>query len=97
MQESLALTSSFPKELSMTGHLQMTRREALKMTGRLFTLRMDVNLIGGILGEYSFWNRTKELMHRYTRAVLVGGFFVPLVRGYSRISRDRAASTGTQR
>jgi hypothetical protein len=51
MQESLALTSSFPKELSMTGHLQMTRREALKMTGRLFTLRMDVNLIGGILGQ----------------------------------------------
>jgi uncharacterized Rmd1/YagE family protein len=34
----------------MTGHLQMTRREALKMTGRMFTLRMDVNLIGGILG-----------------------------------------------
>lgn len=51
MQESLALTSSFPKELSMTGHLQMTRREALKMTGRMFTLRMDVNLIGGILGQ----------------------------------------------
>ena len=50
MQESLALTSSFPKELSTTGHLQMTRREALKMTGRLFKLRMDVNLIGGILG-----------------------------------------------
>lgn len=52
MQESLALTSSFPKELSTTGHLQMTRREALKMTGRLFKLRMDVNLIGGILGEF---------------------------------------------
>ena len=52
MQESLAITSSFPKELSMTGHLQMTRREALKMTGRLFKLRMDVNLIGGILGKY---------------------------------------------
>lgn len=52
MQESLALTSSFPKELSITGHLQLKRREALKMTGRLFKLRMDVNLIGGILGEF---------------------------------------------
>jgi uncharacterized Rmd1/YagE family protein len=51
MQESLSLTSSFPKELSTTGHLQLNRREALKMTGRLFKLRMDVNLIGGILGE----------------------------------------------
>ena len=51
MQESLSLTSSFPKELSTTGHLQLNRRAALKMTGRLFKLRMDVNLIGGILGE----------------------------------------------
>jgi uncharacterized Rmd1/YagE family protein len=51
MQESLALTSSFPKELSTTGHLQLSRKGALKMTGRLFKLRMDVNLIGGILGE----------------------------------------------
>jgi uncharacterized Rmd1/YagE family protein len=53
MQESLALTSSFPKELSTTGHLGLDRREALKMTGRLFKLRMDVNLIGGILGMSS--------------------------------------------
>lgn len=51
MQESLALTSSFPKELAVTGHLQMNRIDALKMTGRLFRLRMDVNLIGGILGK----------------------------------------------
>ena len=50
MQESLALTSSFPKELSMTGHLHLERKEALKITGRLWKLRMDVNLIGGILG-----------------------------------------------
>lgn len=53
MQESLALTSSFPKELSTTGGLQLSRREALKMTGRLFKLRMDVNLIGGILGAFA--------------------------------------------
>lgn len=52
MQETLGLTSSFPKELSTTGHLQLSRRDALKMTGRLFRLRMDVNLIGGILGEF---------------------------------------------
>lgn len=50
MQESLSLTSSFPKELSITGHLELGRRDALKITGRLFKLRMDVNLIGGILG-----------------------------------------------
>ncbi|KAK4684568.1 required for meiotic nuclear division protein 1, partial [Tremellales sp. Uapishka_1] len=57
MQESLALTSSYPKELSTTGHLQLNRREALKMTGRLFKLRMDVNLIGGILDTPElFWS-----------------------------------------
>ncbi|TXT08716.1 hypothetical protein VHUM_02844 [Vanrija humicola] len=57
MQESLALTSSFPKELAVTGHLQLNRIDALKMTGRLFRLRMDVNLIGGILDTPElFWS-----------------------------------------
>lgn len=57
MQESLELTASFPKELSMTGHLQLDRIQALKMTGRLFRLRMDVNLIGGVLDTPElFWS-----------------------------------------
>jgi uncharacterized Rmd1/YagE family protein len=51
MQESLASTASFPKELAETGELSLARKEALKMTGRLFTLRMDVNLSSGILGK----------------------------------------------
>ncbi|KAL7421315.1 Sad1-interacting factor 3 [Cryptotrichosporon argae] len=57
MQESLELTSSFPKELSTTGHLELSRIDALKMTGRLFKLRMDVNLIGGVLDTPElFWS-----------------------------------------
>ena len=51
MQDSLASTASFPKELAETGELSLARKEALKMTGRLFTLRMDVNLSSGILGQ----------------------------------------------
>jgi uncharacterized Rmd1/YagE family protein len=51
MQDSLSSTASFPKELATTGELQLSRRDALKMTGRLFRLRMDVNLSSGILGE----------------------------------------------
>jgi len=51
MPERLELTSSFPKELSVTGHLQLDRKEALKLTGAMYKLRMDVNLIGGILGK----------------------------------------------
>lgn len=50
MQDSLSSTASFPKELATTGELQLSRRDALKMTGRLFRLRMDVNLSSGILG-----------------------------------------------
>lgn len=52
MQDSLSSTASFPKELATTGELQLSRRDALKMTGRLFRLRMDVNLSSGILGEW---------------------------------------------
>lgn len=71
MQETLSLTASFPKELSITGHLQLTRREALKMTGRLFKLRMDVNLSGGILDTPElFWSEASlfplyEAVHEY--------------------------------
>lgn len=71
MQETLSLTASFPKELSITGHLQLTRREALKMTGRLFKLRMDVNLSGGILDTPElFWSESSlfplyEAVHEY--------------------------------
>ncbi|WVQ93255.1 hypothetical protein IAU59_000321 [Kwoniella sp. CBS 9459] len=71
MQETLSLTASFPKELSTTGHLQLTRREALKMTGRMFKLRMDVNLIGGILDTPElFWSEASlfplyEAIHEY--------------------------------
>lgn len=57
LQNSLALTSSFPKELATTGHINLNRIEALKMTGKLFKLRMDVNLIGGILDTPElFWS-----------------------------------------
>lgn len=50
MQDALAMTASFPKELAVTGELNLTRKEALKITGRLFRLRMDVNLSSAILG-----------------------------------------------
>lgn len=57
LQNSLEMTSLFPKELATTGHLNLDRKEALQMTGRLFKLRMDVNLIGGILDTPDiFWS-----------------------------------------
>jgi uncharacterized Rmd1/YagE family protein len=57
LQNSLEMTSLFPKELATTGHLNLDRKEALQMTGRLFKLRMDVNLIGGVLDTPDiFWS-----------------------------------------
>lgn len=60
MQDSLSSTASFPKELATTGELQLSRRDALKMTGRLFRLRMDVNLSSGILGAFSSCHDTPK-------------------------------------
>lgn len=57
LQTSLEMTSLFPKELATTGHLNLDRKAALRMTGQLFKLRMDVNLIGGILDTPElFWS-----------------------------------------
>lgn len=50
MQDSFVSTALFPKELAETGELSLARSDALRITGRLFTLRIDVNLSSGILG-----------------------------------------------
>lgn len=57
MQQTLELTSHIPKELASTGELQLKRREALKLTGRLFKLRVDVNLTSNVLDTPElFWS-----------------------------------------
>ncbi|PPQ93332.1 hypothetical protein CVT25_014461 [Psilocybe cyanescens] len=42
---SSPLTLSIPKQLAVSGALKHRRHEALKLTGRLFTLRRDINLV----------------------------------------------------
>jgi uncharacterized Rmd1/YagE family protein len=57
MQQTLELTSHIPKELASTGELKLRRREALKLTGRLFKLRVDVNLTSNVLDTPElFWS-----------------------------------------
>lgn len=51
VQDTLADTSYIPKELALTGELELDRREAVKLTGRLFRLRVEVNLVSNVLGE----------------------------------------------
>jgi uncharacterized Rmd1/YagE family protein len=61
---SSKLTMSIPRQLAQTGGLQLRRHEALKLTGRLFKLRRDVNLVSNVLDiPELFWSEAslKEL------------------------------------
>lgn len=57
MQATLELTSHIPKEMASSGELKLKRREALRLTGRLFKLRVDVNLTSNVLDTPElFWS-----------------------------------------
>ncbi len=57
MQATLEVTSHIPKEMASSGELKLKRREALRLTGRLFKLRVDVNLTSNVLDTPElFWS-----------------------------------------
>jgi len=48
---------SIPKQLAEKGALRLRRHDALKLTGRLFKLRRDVNLVSNVLDVPElFWS-----------------------------------------
>ncbi|KAF9219495.1 DUF155-domain-containing protein, partial [Gyrodon lividus] len=47
LSDPLAL--SIPRQLAQSGALSLKRRDALRLTGRLFKLRRDVNLVSNVL------------------------------------------------
>ena len=48
---------AIPRQLADSGGLRMRRHEALKLTGRLFKLRRDVNLVSNVLDiPELFWD-----------------------------------------
>ncbi|KAH9855362.1 DUF155-domain-containing protein [Lenzites betulinus] len=50
-------TRSIPLQLASTGVLALSRTDALKLTGRLFSLRRDVNLVSNVLDVPElFWD-----------------------------------------
>lgn len=54
---SSTLARSIPEQLAASGALRLRRREALKLTGRLFKLRCDVNLVSNVLDVPElFWS-----------------------------------------
>ncbi|KAF4586888.1 hypothetical protein EYR40_010905 [Pleurotus pulmonarius] len=55
---------AIPKQLATSGALQLRRHEVLKLTGSLFKLRRDVNLVSNVLDVPElFWSEAslKEL------------------------------------
>jgi uncharacterized Rmd1/YagE family protein len=54
---SSTLARSIPEQLAASGALQLRRHDALKLTGRLFKLRRDVNLVSNVLDVPElFWS-----------------------------------------
>ncbi|KAF8637937.1 hypothetical protein AX17_002558 [Amanita inopinata Kibby_2008] len=54
---SSPLAMAIPQQLAESGGLRMRRHEALKLTGRLFKLRRDVNLVSNVLDVPElFWD-----------------------------------------
>ncbi|KAK7463008.1 Sad1-interacting factor 3 [Stygiomarasmius scandens] len=57
-------TLSIPTQLAKSGSIHLPRREALKLTGKLFKLRLDINLVSNVLDVPElFWDEAslKEL------------------------------------
>ncbi|KAG6918387.1 hypothetical protein DXG01_014788 [Tephrocybe rancida] len=54
---SSPLALSIPSQLAVSGELKLRRRDALKLTGGLFKLRRDVNLVSNVLDVPElFWS-----------------------------------------
>ncbi|KAJ2960924.1 hypothetical protein NQZ79_g3777 [Umbelopsis isabellina] len=57
MDSTIKDTKHIPKELAQTGRLRMDRTEITQISGYLFKLRMDVNLVSNILDTPEiFWS-----------------------------------------
>ncbi|CUM53590.1 uncharacterized protein AC631_00821 [Debaryomyces fabryi] len=67
MVNSLQLISKLPKKLALTGRLGLKRQQLLKKSGKLFKLRVDVNLSSSILDTPDFfWSFEPALHPLYT-------------------------------
>lgn len=69
-------TVSIPQQLASTGVLSLSRKEALRLTGRLFTLRRDVNLVSNVLDVPElFWSEAslKALYDAVREYMEIGG------------------------
>ncbi|ODQ82778.1 hypothetical protein BABINDRAFT_31586 [Babjeviella inositovora NRRL Y-12698] len=69
MVHTLASVSKLPKRLALTGRLGMKREQLLKKSGKLFKLRVDVNLSSKILDTPEFFWSFEPSLHPLYNAV----------------------------
>ena len=63
-------TMSIPTRLALTGSLKLSRTEALKITGKLFKLRRDINLVSNVLDVPDvFWEEGQASLRALYDAV----------------------------
>ena len=90
------MTSSkfLPAELSRRGELGLTRREVVRMSGRLFRLRVGIMLGGTVLDTPEwFWESEPELHDLYSA---VRGIPRKLTRLIIRVFRVDVESAGVE-
>ena len=57
MEEEVELSSSLPKMMARFGEVKLRRDDVIKVVGRLFRLRVEVNLISNVLDTPEiFWS-----------------------------------------
>ncbi|QSZ29685.1 hypothetical protein DSL72_004202 [Monilinia vaccinii-corymbosi] len=69
MSQTMLSAEDVPKHLALTGQLGMSRTEILKMLGRLFKSRVDVNLSSNILDVPSFFWDSEPMIHPLYEAI----------------------------
>ncbi|KAH6853522.1 hypothetical protein B0I37DRAFT_359507 [Chaetomium sp. MPI-CAGE-AT-0009] len=63
MSETMLDAQHVPKRLALTGELNMTRTEIVKILGRLFKSRVDINLSSNVLDVPNFFWDAEPTLH----------------------------------
>ncbi|KAL7945127.1 hypothetical protein V8C42DRAFT_70754 [Trichoderma barbatum] len=69
MSETMLDAQHVPKTLALTGELGMTRTEIVKIMGRLFKSRVDINLSSNILDVPNFFWDSEPTLHPLYEAI----------------------------
>ncbi|KAI7773838.1 hypothetical protein LA080_009830 [Diaporthe eres] len=69
MSETMKHAEHVPKRLAMTGELSMGRTEIVKLLGRLFKSRVDINLSSNILPVPNFFWESEPTLHPLYMAI----------------------------